>query len=129
MSTKRTIIRPAYEWSEAQHVADAAVLIAAEAEHEGCEVHRPFNGMMLEGRPGDSAARTLSWWYYQERKAREDDWLKKQSELEAEIKRLQGLVSEHIDAHDRALKSTAAACRAAYDGGYAAGRAAGGGAT
>lgn len=128
MSATKPIIRPAYEWSEAQHVADAAVLIAAEAEAEGCEVHRPFNGFMLEGRPGTSAASTLSWWYYQEGKVREENWRKKESELEAEIKRLQGCVTKYIDAHDRALKSTAAACRAAYDGGYAAGRAAGGGA-
>ena len=126
MSAKKPIIRPAYEWNEAQHVADAANLIATEAEAEGCEVHRPFNGAMLEGRPGTSATHTLSWWYYQEGRQREDNWLAKERELKAEIKRLQGLVSEHIDKADTALKRTRDACQAAYAGGYAAGAAAAG---
>ena len=126
MSAKKPIVRPAYEWNEAQHVAEAADLIAAEAEREGREVHRPWNGFMLEGRPGDSAARTLSWWYYQEGRVREDNWRKKERELEAEIKRLQGLVSEHIDKANTALKRTQDACHAAYAGGYAAGAAAAG---
>ncbi len=125
MSAKK-IIRPAYEWSEAKDVAEAADLIAAEAQAAGCAVHRPFNGVMLEGRPGDSAARTLSWWYYQEGRQREDNWRKKEDKLEAEIKRLQGLVSEHIDKADAAIKRTNAACQAAYAGGYAAGAAAAG---
>ncbi len=125
MSAKK-IIRPAYEWNEAKDVAEAADLIAAEAKAEGCEVHRPFNGFMLEGRPGDSAARTLSWWYYQEGKAREENWRTKEDKLEAEIKRLQGLVSEFVDKADAALKRTKDACQAAYAGGYAAGAAAAG---
>ena len=126
MSAKKPVIRPAYEWIEAQHVADACNLIAAEAEREGCEVHRPFNGFMLEGRPGTSAAHTMSWWYYQEGRLREDSWRAKERELEAEIKRLQGLVSEYIDKADAALKRTQDACQAAYAGGYAAGAAAAG---
>jgi hypothetical protein len=126
MTTKKPIIRPAYDWSEAQHVAEAADLIAAEAKAEGCEVHRPWNGFMLEGRPGDSAARTLSWWYYQEGKAREENWRKKEDKLEAEIKRLRDLVSEFVDKDDAALKRTKDACQAAYAGGYAAGAAAAG---
>lgn len=126
MSAKKPIVRPAYEWNEAQHVADAANLIAAEAEAAGCEVHRPFNGMMLEGRPGTSAAHTLSWWYYQEGRLREDNWREKERKLEAEIKRLQGLVSGYIDKADAAIKRTKEACQAAYAGGYAAGAAAAG---
>ena len=125
MSAK-TIIRPAYTWNEAKDVAEAADLIASEAEREGCAVHRPFNGFMLEGRPGDSAARTLSWWYYQEGRVREDNWRKKERELEAEIKRLRDLVSEYVDKADAAIKRTNAACQAAYAGGYAAGAAAAG---
>jgi hypothetical protein len=126
MSAKTPIIRPAYTWSEAKDVAEAADLIAAEAEREGREVHRPFVGFMLEARPGVSAAHTLSWWYYQEGRVREDNWRAKERELEAEIKRLQGLVSEHIDKADTALKRTRDACQAAYAGGYAAGAAAAG---
>lgn len=126
MTAKAPIIRPAYEWNEAQHVADAANLVTAEAEREGREVHRPFNGIMLEGRPGTSATHTLSWWYYQEGRLREDGWHKKECELEAEIKRLRALVSEHIDKADTALKRTKEACQAAYAGGYAAGAAAAG---
>lgn len=126
MTAKAPIIRPAYEWSEAQHVADAANLIAAEAAAEGCIVRRPFSGMMLEGRPDRTAAHTLSDWYYDEGRAREDNWREKERKLEAEIKRLQGLVSEHIDKADAALKRTKEACQAAYAGGYAAGAAAAG---
>ena len=123
--TKDPIVRPAYEWSEAGHIADACNLIAAEAEREGRVVRRPFNGFMLEGRPGTSAAHTMSRWYYQEGRAREDNWCAKERELNAEIKRLQGLVSEHIDKAGAALKRTKDACQAAYAGGYAAGAAAG----
>lgn len=123
---KKRIVRRAYEWTEAQHVADACNLIAAEAQREGREVCRPFNGVMLEGRPGVSAAHTLSEWCYQEGGHREASWRAKESELEAEIKRLQGLVSEYIDKADVALKRTKEACQAAYSGGYAAGAAAAG---
>lgn len=126
MSAKKPIVRPAYDWSEAQHVADAADLITAEAEAEGCEVHRPFNGAPLEARPGRSATNVLAGWYYETARAREDNWLARERELQAEIKRLQGLVSDHIDKADAALKRTKEACQAAYAGGYAAGAAAAG---
>jgi hypothetical protein len=57
------IKRPSYTAYEVSDVAEAANLIAAEAQAAGCSVLRPFDGSTLEGRPTWTAAHSVAWWH------------------------------------------------------------------
>jgi hypothetical protein len=65
------IKRPSYTAYEVSDVAEAANLIAAEAQAAGCSVLRPFDGSTLEGRPTWTAAHSVAWWHIDQERARD----------------------------------------------------------